>query len=133
MSFEARLMASFRGVSFALEEAEGTSGRRAIPHAYPKRESGWTEDNGKVLSNERITGRVVGDDYLDQLSALLEALNQAGPGEFIHPWFGVRKVQVGNVTHKLVNRIEGTATISFEVFEVGENLFQEVSLILLGS
>lgn len=123
MSFEARLMASFRGVSFALEEAEGTSGRRAIPHAYPKRESGWTEDNGKVLSNERITGRVVGDDYLDQLSALLEALNQAGPGEFIHPWFGVRKVQVGNVTHKLVNRIEGTATISFEVFEVGENLF----------
>ncbi|NAX01433.1 multidrug DMT transporter permease [Vibrio sp. V34_P3A8T189] len=123
MSFEARLMASFRGVSFALEEVEGTSGRRAIPHAYPKRESGWTEDNGKVLSNERITGRVVGDDYLDQLSALLEALNQAGPGEFIHPWFGVRKVQVGNVTHKLVNRIEGTATISFEVFEVGENLF----------
>lgn len=123
MSFEARLMASFRGVSFALEDVEGTSGRRAIPHAYPKRESGWTEDNGKVLSNERITGRVVGDDYLDQLSALLEALNQAGPGEFIHPWFGVRKVQVGNVTHKLVNRIEGTATISFEVFEVGENLF----------
>lgn len=123
MSFEARLMASFRGVSFALEEVEGTSGRRAIPHAYPKRESGWTEDNGKVLSNERITGRVVGDDYLDQLSALLEALNQAGPGEFIHPWFGVRKVQVGNVSHKLVNRIEGTATISFEVFEVGENLF----------
>ncbi|MGL4830776.1 MAG: DNA circularization protein [Vibrio sp.] len=123
MSFEDRLTASFRGVEFLLEEAEGNSGRRAIPHAYPKRESGWTEDNGKVLTNERITGRVVGDNYLDQLSALLEALNQSGPGEFIHPWFGVRKVQVGGVSHRLVNRIDGTATVSFEVFEVGENLF----------
>uniref|UniRef100_UPI003F58FABD DNA circularization N-terminal domain-containing protein n=1 Tax=Vibrio cholerae TaxID=666 RepID=UPI003F58FABD len=26
---------------------------------------------------------------------ITEALNQVGPGELIHPWFGVRKVQVG--------------------------------------
>lgn len=128
MAFEDRLTASFRGVEFLLEEAEGNSGRRAIPHAYPKRESGWTEDNGKVLTNERITGRLVGDDYVQQLSALLEALNQVGPGELIHPWFGVRKVQVGAVSHRLVNRIDGTVTVSFEVFEVGENLFPSSAL-----
>jgi len=123
MAFEDRLTASFRGVEFLLEEADGESGRRAIPHAYPKKELGYTEDNGKVLTQERISGRVVGDDYLNQLTAILEALNKPGAGELVHPWFGIRKVQVGKVSHKLVNRIDGTATINFEVFEVGENLF----------
>ncbi|MGR3968486.1 DNA circularization protein [Shewanella sp. 1180_01] len=123
MAFEDRLTASFRGVEFLLEEADGESGRRAIPHAYPKKEIGYTEDNGKVLTQERISGRVVGDNYFEQLQAILEALNKQGPGELVHPWFGIRKVQVGKVSHKLVNRIDGTATINFEVFEVGENLF----------
>ncbi|MBV7315444.1 DNA circularization protein [Shewanella sp. NIFS-20-20] len=123
MAFEDRLTASFRGVEFLLEEADGESGRRAIPHAYPKKEIGYTEDNGKVLTQERISGRVVGADYFEQLQAILEALNKPGAGELVHPWFGIRKVQVGKVSHKLVNRIDGTATINFEVFEVGENLF----------
>lgn len=123
MAFEDRLTASFRGVEFLLEEADGESGRRAIPHAYPKKELGYTEDNGKVLTQERISGRVVGADYFDQLKNILEALNKPGPGELIHPWFGIRKVQVGKVSHKLVNRVDGTATINFEVYEVGENLF----------
>lgn len=123
MAFEERLTASFRGVEFLLETADGESGRRAIPHAYPKKESGWTEDNGKVLQSEKISGRVLGDDYLTQLQNILEALNQAGSGELIHPWFGVRQVQIGKVSHKLALKTDRTATISFEVFEVGENLF----------
>ncbi|QQO84135.1 DNA circularization protein [Shewanella algae] len=123
MAFEDRLSASFRGVEFLLEEADGESGRRAVPHSYPKKELGYTEDNGKVLTRENITGRVLGDDYFQQLDAILTALNQPGPGELVHPWFGIRKVQIGRVSHKLVNRIDGTATFSFEVFEVGENLF----------
>lgn len=123
MAFEDRLMASVRGVEFFLDEADGESGRRAIPHAYPKKEVGYTEDNGKVLTQERISGRCVGDDYMQQLSDVLEALNKPGPCEFIHPWFGVRKVQIGKVSHKLVNKTDGLATFSFEVFEQGENLF----------
>lgn len=123
MAFEERLTASFRGIEFLLEEADGESGRRAVPHAYPKKEVGWTEDNGKVLTNERVTGRVLGDDYVTQLQSLLEALNQPGPGELIHPWFGVRQVQIGRVSHKLAIKTDRTATFSFEVFEAGENLF----------
>ncbi|SKA69350.1 DNA circularization protein [Enterovibrio nigricans] len=123
MSFEERLMASVRGVEFYLDEADGESGRRAIPHAYPKKELGYTEDNGKVLTQERINGRCVGEDYFTELKAILEALNKPGPCEFVHPWFGIRKVQIGKVSHKLVNKVDGLATFSFEVFEVGENLF----------
>ena len=48
--------ASFRGVSFYLVDNEGTSGRRAIPRAYPKKEVGWTEDNGAVLTQQQING-----------------------------------------------------------------------------
>ncbi|HGO5302379.1 TPA: DNA circularization protein [Vibrio harveyi] len=123
MAFEDRLTASFRGVTFLLDEASGDSGRRAIPHAYPKKELGYTEDNGKVLTSEQISGRTVGDNYFDELADILDALNNPGPGELIHPWFGVRKVQIGKVSHRLVNKVDGLATFNFEVFEVGENLF----------
>ncbi|MEZ8102154.1 DNA circularization protein [Vibrio bivalvicida] len=123
MAFEERLMASVRGVEFFLDEADGESGRRAIPHAYPKKEVGYTEDNGKVLTQERINGRCVGDNYMQQFNDVLEALNKPGPCEFIHPWFGIRKVQIGKVSHKLVNKTDGLTTFSFEVFEQGENLF----------
>lgn len=123
MSFEERLNASFRGVDFELEDIDGDMGRRAIAHQYPKRNKGYTEDNGQVLNAERINGKVVGDDYLDRFYNILEAVNKEGPGELIHPWFGVRKVQVGRGSYKLVNRTEGVITFSFEVFDVGENVF----------
>ena len=123
MSFLDRLTASYRGVEFLLNTVEGKGGRRAIPREYPKRETGWTEDNGAVLTNEQITGKVVGRDYLDKLRTLLEALNQPGPGEMIHPWWGVRTVQVGEVTHSLDNEEDGVAIVSFTVYEAGTNLF----------
>ena len=103
MSFEERLTASFRGVEFLLTESSGKSGRRAIPREYPKRENGWTEDNGAAITNEEITAKVVGKDYLDQLRTLLEALNAQGEAEMIHPWWGVRTVQAGSVSHRLDN------------------------------
>ncbi|MFA0093401.1 DNA circularization N-terminal domain-containing protein, partial [Vibrio sp. 10N.261.49.A11] len=67
MAFEDRLTASIRGVEFFLDDASGDFGRRAIPHAYPKREQGYTEDNGKVLQQEMINGRTVGDGYFEKL------------------------------------------------------------------
>lgn len=123
MSFEDRLMASIRGVQFELDEVDGDIGRRAIPHAYPKREQGYTEDNGRVLLGERISGKVVGDNYYNRLLDVIDAINKPGPCEMIHPWFGVRKIQIGRGSYRLVNRTDGLAVFSFEVFEVGENLF----------
>ncbi|MEG0100203.1 MAG: DNA circularization N-terminal domain-containing protein [Citrobacter sp.] len=115
--------ASFRGVPFCLVDDEGSSGRRAIPRAYPKKEVGWTEDNGAVLGQQQIKAKVVGKNYLDQLNALLDALNVPGPGELVHPWFGMQTVQVGKVSHHLSNEEGDVAHVSFEVFEAGERLF----------
>ncbi|ELM3734796.1 DNA circularization protein [Edwardsiella piscicida] len=115
--------ASFRNVTFFLVEDEGTSGRRAIPRAYPKKNVGWTEDNGAVLTQQQINGKLLGKNFQKQLEALLQALNTPGPGEMVHPWFGIQKVQVGKVTHRLSTEEGGIAYISFEVFEAGERLF----------
>ncbi|HGY4723281.1 TPA: DNA circularization protein [Citrobacter amalonaticus] len=115
--------ASFRGVPFYLKDADGESGRRAIPRAYPKKETGWTEDNGAVLNSQQINGILLGADYQRQLDALLAALNTPGPGELVHPWFGLQRVQVGKVSHKLSTEEGGIAYISFEVYESGERLF----------
>ncbi|NBJ36625.1 multidrug DMT transporter [Serratia fonticola] len=115
--------ASFRGVPFHFVDVEGTGGRRAIPHAYPKKEVGWTEDHGAVLTQEQINGILLGSDYQAKFNGLLAALNTPGPGELVHPWFGVQQVQVGKVTHKLSTEEGGIAYVSFEVFEAGEQLF----------
>ncbi|HEM6672559.1 TPA: DNA circularization N-terminal domain-containing protein [Citrobacter koseri] len=115
--------ASFRGVAFYLVDNEGTSGRRAIPRAYPKKEVGWTEDNGAVLTQQQINGKLIGSSYQSQLEDLLRALNTPGPGELVHPWFGIQKVQVGKVNHRLSTQEGGIAYISFEVSEAGERLF----------
>ncbi|HDX8786359.1 TPA: DNA circularization N-terminal domain-containing protein, partial [Klebsiella michiganensis] len=115
--------ASFRGIPFFFRDVEGTGGRRAIPHAYPKKEVGWTEDHGAVLTQQQINAILLGSDYIDQMNRLLVALNTAGPGELVHPWFGVQKVQAGRVTHRLSTEEGGIAYVSFEVYEAGEQLF----------
>ncbi|EPL6740918.1 Mu-like prophage DNA circulation protein [Klebsiella pneumoniae] len=115
--------ASFRGVPFFFRDVEGAGGRRAIPHAYPKKEVGWTEDHGAVLTQQQINAILLGSDYINQMNRLLAALNTAGPGEMVHPWFGVQKVQVGRVTHRLSTEEGGIAYVSFEVYEAGEQLF----------
>ncbi|TCW06950.1 prophage DNA circulation protein [Raoultella sp. BIGb0138] len=115
--------ASFRGVPFFFRDVEGAGGRRAIPHAYPKKEVGWTEDHGAALTQQQINAILLGSAYIDQMNRLLAALNTAGPGELVHPWFGVQKVQVGRVTHRLSTEEGGIAYISFEVYEAGEKLF----------
>ncbi|EKN6222352.1 TPA: DNA circularization protein [Yersinia enterocolitica] len=121
--WEDLLPASFRGVSFFFVDVEGTGGRRAIPHAYPKKEVGWTEDHGAVLTEQQINAKLLGKDYKTQLNQLLAALNTPGPGDLVHPWFGIQQVQVGKVTHKLTTEEGGIAYVSFEVYEAGEQLF----------
>ncbi|EOL6864246.1 DNA circularization N-terminal domain-containing protein, partial [Escherichia coli] len=63
--------ASFRGVPFFLVDTEGTGGRRAIPRAYPRRETAWTDDNGAVPGQQQINAKLPGKNFQDDLNALL--------------------------------------------------------------
>ncbi|SIO94786.1 DNA circularization protein [Vibrio spartinae] len=121
--WQERQEASFRGVHFYVLSTKGKSGRRALAHEYPKRDGGWTEDNGGVLNNEMIKAELVGPDAETEFTRLLAALNIAGPGELIHPYWGIQQVQVGEVDYDFDNNERHVARLSFTVYAVGENLF----------
>lgn len=110
--------ASFRGAAFFVEAAERGGGRRVVVHEFPLRDVPFVEDLGRKATPFRIEGYVIGDDYIAQRDALLDALeNVAGPGELVHPFYGVVRVICGNfgVSER---RIEGgMAVFSIEFAE----------------
>lgn len=95
--------ASFRGVPFEVDTDEATFGRRIQLHEYPQKDIPNPEDLGRKARNKSVVGFVIGDDYFAKRDALITALEQAGPGELVHPYYGRLMVVVGTddvrVTH----------------------------------
>ncbi|MBC8674276.1 DNA circularization N-terminal domain-containing protein [Aeromonas hydrophila] len=61
----------------------------AVPsHEYPKRESGWTEDNGG--DHQRADRRQVGWKDYRPAACLLNALTNPAQA-MIHPWWGAHR------------------------------------------
>lgn len=87
--------ASFRGVPFYLETSSAKTGRRYQNHEYPKRDKNYTEDLGLATRLKNINAFVIGDDYDEQRDKLIEALEQGGHAQFVHPWMGTFDVEVG--------------------------------------
>lgn len=71
---------SFRGVGFLIENNARTSGRRTVPHQYPKRNEPYAEDMGREARTFRLTGFLIGPQYLDERDALIQELEKDGPG-----------------------------------------------------
>lgn len=86
--------ASFRGVPFEAEQDSQPAGQRTQVHEYPQRDLPQIEPLGRVTDEIKITGYVVGDDCLEQRDRLLDAINEPGSGELIHPWRGSLTVSV---------------------------------------
>jgi prophage DNA circulation protein len=87
--------ASFRGVPFHVEVAELGGGRRTVRHEYPLRDVPYVEDLGRRARTFTVDAYVLGEDYLERRDALIAALETAGPGELVHPYYGTRRVAVG--------------------------------------
>lgn len=79
--------ASFRGVPFLVEDSGRSGGRRLVEHEFPYRDEPEFDDLGRRMRGFSLTGYVLGDDYLEQRDALIDALETAGPGELIHPYY----------------------------------------------
>lgn len=77
--------ASFRGVEFKVELGGRGGGRRIAPHEFPKKDIGYAEDMGRRMRRFRVSGYVIGDDYIEQRDALIEALETEGPGTLVLP------------------------------------------------
>lgn len=72
-------------------------------HEFPQRDEPYFESLGKQSKVHTLTGFIVGPDCFEQRDRLLQALEQEGAGELVHPWLGRVQVQVGEcgVTHNL--------------------------------
>ncbi len=107
--------ASFRGVPFFVESSELAGGRRAVVHEFPLRDEPFVEDIGRKARTFRIDGYVIGDDYLAQRDALQAALeDEAGPGELVHPYYGVRRAICVNMGIRSTRADGGMATFALE-------------------
>ena len=82
--------ASWRGVEFGVLDQGGKFGRDTEVHRYPFRNSVWVEDTGMATRKHGLRGFLVGDDVAAQLLAMIEAVEQEGAGELMHPVLGLR-------------------------------------------
>jgi prophage DNA circulation protein len=73
MTWRTRMQpASFRGAGFLVEGHDGEVGRRLAVHEYPERDLPYAEDLGRKARVFKITGLVIGPDYMAQRDALLD-------------------------------------------------------------
>ncbi len=80
---------SFRGVPFRIEADEFAGGRKTVTHEYPLRDEPFVEDLGRRARTISVDAYVVGEDYIEQRDALIEALEREGPGRLALPYLDV--------------------------------------------
>ncbi len=82
------LPAAWRGQRFWVINAQHSVGRRIQQVLYPGLDLKTHDDAGPLDGPIRLSGLVIGDDYVAQAEALGAAFRQAGPATLIHPWRG---------------------------------------------
>lgn len=115
---------SFRGVPFHTVDAEIRVGRRNQVNEYPQRDLPYVDDLGRKGRRYAVELYVIGDDYLADRDALIEALEAGGSGELIHPRYGALKVSVeGDASIKERPDNGGIARINVTFVEDTSNTF----------
>lgn len=123
--------ATFRAVPFKVDSSEYSAGRRSAEHVYPGRDFPFVEDLGASVVRFRVTGYVIGDDYLAQRDRLIAALESPGVrhrvlepgGKLVHPYYGIRTVWCSKYT---VSESPGTGRMArfiMDFVEIGEQVF----------
>lgn len=80
--------AAWRGVTFWVIDASHTVGRRIHATLYPGLDLKTHDDTGPLDGPFRISGLVIGDDYVAKAKALSAVFRSPGSGTFMHPWLG---------------------------------------------
>lgn len=114
--------ASFRGVAFRVDSDDLQVGRRTVLHEYPGRDTPSVEDMGRETREYAISAYLIGPDFIAERDRLIEALEQAGPGELVSPWYGRMNVVVmgkQRISHSKADG--GMCVVSFTFVESGED------------
>jgi len=119
---------SFRGVPFLIDTASTEIGRRIALHEYPLRDTPYAEDLGRKARQFAIECLVLGPDYMAARDRLIAALEAAGPGTLVHPYFGTRRVVVAQpASVNESTREGGLARFRIPFAEAGEKLEPEAT------
>lgn len=124
MSWRDRLeLAFFRDVPFSVKRADTQIGRRTAVHEYAQRDDAWPEDMGRLTRRFSIEAFIVGENYDRLRDDLIEALETAGPGELVHPYYGRKNVALASPVRISESAVDegGIARFSFEFIEAGDN------------
>lgn len=118
-----RRPASYRGVEFEVASSERSGGRRHAEHLYPGKDRALIEDLGRMDRVFRVTGWVVGEDYLEKRDRLLTALETPGKGgNLVHPYYGIRPCFAKSFRVSESAADGGMARFSIQFQEVGDPL-----------
>ncbi len=114
--FDQLYEASFRGVPFLIDSTASVStsgGRKTVTHEYPNSPNRLTEDLGFLPKTFTVTGIVPDNgNYIENRDNILNALDQKGIGQFVHPFLGTRDVVSTTYTLNETPSRLGFATIS---------------------
>lgn len=107
--------ASFRGVSFMVVQDDKTFGRRIETHEFPGRDDPYHEDLGRAPDAFTIEAVCGGLNYKADADALEAALVKGGPGQLIHPHYGLVSVVAveGRRSHNTAATGEARFSITF--------------------
>jgi len=108
--------ASFRGVAFNVDISDLEIGRRVAFYDLPLDESGGSmaRDMGALSRKHALTAVYCGPNYDLLRNNLIAALEKAGPGELVHPYYGRVQVVIDGPAHVRESTADGgTARIEF--------------------
>lgn len=122
------LQGSFRGVEFHLDGHEGEIGRRVAVHEFPGRDKPLTEDLGRKARVFSVDAFVMGADYMAQRNALMQAVEQAGPGELVHPYLGRMRATVVDCKVSETTKAGGMARFAIKFIDASGADFKVVAV-----
>ncbi|ADE10482.1 DNA circularization protein [Sideroxydans lithotrophicus] len=129
MAWEDKLLdASFRGIKFEVVKTDDDAPRSIVEHAYPYVNGSDVEDMGRGARRISLEAVFYGDDYETRLQEFLDAMDQPGAGEFIHPVFGsIKNAQPVRypVHHDAENPDYATVAIEFIESTPGGSFFEK--------
>lgn len=114
---------SFRDAAFLIDAGETEVGRRTARHEYPQRDLPYLEDLGRRAREYRIDAVVLGADYMAARDALIEAVEQPGPGTLVHPYLGSLSVVCTGCRLRESTAEGGLAAFTLTFVEAGENAY----------
>lgn len=119
--------ASFRGAEFFVNEATTGGGRKTVTHEFPNTDRRVIEDLGKKQRTFIVEAIVsgTGQDYYIKRDTLLAALETAGAGILVHPFYG--SVSVVNDPYTIVEAITdiGRARLTITFHRADSNIYPE--------